>query len=185
VRFRVSIFGIRPSIIRQVIRVGSNALGEAMRLAIYGAVLAITLGSVLLGLDWVPAPMSPMVDTQAGLRAVAPPPVAVSPAPAATVTAPVIPPAPPVRTNTGTASAPPSQTAPVGNIGAPIISPNLSPNPPPAAATAAQGTSEAPAATPEPPARCNVDACTAAYRSFTASDCTYLPSNGPRRLCAK
>lgn len=32
---------------------------------------------------------------------------------------------------------------------------------------------------------CNVDACTAAYRTFTASDCTYQPSEGPRKLCAK
>jgi len=28
-----------------------------MRLAVYGAVLVITLGGVLLGLDWLPAPM--------------------------------------------------------------------------------------------------------------------------------
>jgi hypothetical protein len=40
-----------------------------MRLAVYGAVLVIALGSVLLGLDRLPAPMSPMVDTAAGLAA--------------------------------------------------------------------------------------------------------------------
>ena len=45
-----------------------------MRLAVYGAVLVIALGGVLLGLDWLSAPMSPMVNTEAGLRAVAPPP---------------------------------------------------------------------------------------------------------------
>ena len=39
-----------------------------MRSAVYGAVLAIALGSVLLGLDWLSAPMSPMADTEAGLR---------------------------------------------------------------------------------------------------------------------
>jgi hypothetical protein len=33
--------------------------------------------------------------------------------------------------------------------------------------------------------RCNVNACTAAYRSFRAADCTYQPSDGPRRLCSK
>jgi hypothetical protein len=32
---------------------------------------------------------------------------------------------------------------------------------------------------------CNVQACEAAYRSFTASDCTYQPFDGPRRLCTK
>lgn len=33
--------------------------------------------------------------------------------------------------------------------------------------------------------RCNVDACTAAYQSFRASDCTYQPYSGPRRVCTK
>ena len=48
-----------------------------------------------------------------------------------------------------------------------------------------------PIANPEPDAdkqshaQCNVDACGAAYHSFTASDCTYQPTSGPRRLCAK
>lgn len=32
---------------------------------------------------------------------------------------------------------------------------------------------------------CNIDACTAAYRTFRASDCTYAPSFGVRRLCTK
>lgn len=33
--------------------------------------------------------------------------------------------------------------------------------------------------------RCDVAACTAAYRSFRAADCTYQPVDGPRRLCSK
>jgi len=36
-----------------------------------------------------------------------------------------------------------------------------------------------------PPPNCNVDACEAAYRSFRASDCTYQPTRGERRLCTK
>jgi hypothetical protein len=32
---------------------------------------------------------------------------------------------------------------------------------------------------------CDVPACEAAYRSFSAVDCTYQPRVGPRRLCAK
>lgn len=32
---------------------------------------------------------------------------------------------------------------------------------------------------------CNVQACEAAYRSFTSADCTYQPLEGPRRLCTK
>jgi hypothetical protein len=35
------------------------------------------------------------------------------------------------------------------------------------------------------PNACNVQACGAAYRSFRASDCTYQPYDGPRRLCTK
>ena len=135
-----------------------------MRLAVYGAVLAITLGSVLLGLDWMSSPMSPMVDTQAGLHAVAPPPVAASRG--------LPPPAPPNA-----------------NIGVPIVPPSLvapaKPNVPVSAGTATQDTPPATVTAPEPQVRCNVNACTAAYHSFRASDCTYQPSNGPRRLCTK
>ena len=32
---------------------------------------------------------------------------------------------------------------------------------------------------------CNVQACSASYRSFRASDCTFQPYGGPRRLCEK
>jgi hypothetical protein len=34
-------------------------------------------------------------------------------------------------------------------------------------------------------AKCDVDACAAAYFSFRASDCTYMPTTGARRLCTK
>jgi BA14K-like protein len=33
--------------------------------------------------------------------------------------------------------------------------------------------------------QCDVAACTAAYRTFRASDCTYAPSYGVRKLCTK
>jgi hypothetical protein len=133
-----------------------------MRLAVYGAVLVITLGSVLLGLDWLSAPMSPMADTEAGLHA----PPAVRPPPAPVAVTPVAPNAP---------------------IGAPIVPPKLvAPAVPGApAATAAQAPAAPPIAAQEPQVQCNVDACTAAYRSFRASDCTYMPSVGQRRLCTK
>jgi len=133
-----------------------------MRLAVYGAVLVITLGSVLLGLDWLSAPMSPMADTEAGLHA----PPAVRPPPAPVAVTPVAPNAP---------------------IGAPIMPPKLvAPAVPSAPATTAAQTPPAPPiAAPEPQVQCNVDACTAAYRSFRASDCSYMPSVGQRRLCTK
>ena len=156
--------------------------GGAMQLAVYGAVLAIALGSVLLGLDRGSAPMSPMVDTKAGLSAAAftraylrrarrlqlrrlcRPLRPHRQAPKPNVSAPANPPVPPASR---------------GNLGAPIIAPGLSPSP------SAQAATEAPTAVAEPPVRCNVNACTAAYRSFRAADCTYQPSDGPRRLCSK
>ena len=127
-----------------------------MRLAVYGAVLVIALGSVLLGLDRLPAPMSPMVDTAAGLAAV-PAPVLQTPAVQA------------------------SPSVPSATIGAPIVPQTLAAPAPVTAGAVVQ----TPAAAPEPEVRCNVDACTAAYRSFRASDCTYQPNDGPRRLCTK
>jgi hypothetical protein len=164
--------------------------GEAMQFTVYGAVLAIALGSVLLGLDWVSAPMSPMVDTKAGLSAALPP---APPKPSTTtVTAPTVPitpttpvaPAPP-QPNISAPANPPVPSAPRANLGAPIIAPGLNPSVSASSGTAAQAATEAPAAAPEPPANCNVNACTAAYRSFRAADCTYQPSDGPRRLCSK
>jgi hypothetical protein len=35
------------------------------------------------------------------------------------------------------------------------------------------------------PRYCNYQACSYAYRSFRASDCTYQPYHGPRRYCTK
>ncbi|MCW5691592.1 MAG: BA14K family protein [Pseudolabrys sp.] len=49
---------------------------------------------------------------------------------------------------------------------------------PPAAASAARPEARA-------QATCNIAACSDAYISFNASDCTYQPSDGPRRLCTK
>jgi hypothetical protein len=150
--------------------------GEAMRLVVYGAVAAIALGSVLLGLDWLSAPMSPMADTEAGLRAVAPPRVA-APMPAN-------PTPPPVA-----ATPPTAPGAPKAAIGAPIVAPSLavpkSANVPASSGAATQAVAAEPSAAPQPEVRCNVNACVAAYQSFRAADCTYQPSNGPRKLCSK
>lgn len=40
-------------------------------------------------------------------------------------------------------------------------------------------------ATVSAPNHCAIDACAAAYRSFRATDCTYQPLAGERRLCTK
>jgi hypothetical protein len=142
-----------------------DTAGRAMPVFAYLSVLVIALGGMLFGLDWLSAPMSPMVDTEAGLHAAAPPAV---PAPAA---------------------APNAAVAPNANIGAPIRPPGLvspaRPNVPAPPGVGAQVAPPPPLAAPKPEVTCNVDACTAAYRTFTASDCTYQPIGGPRRLCTK
>src|SRR5262249_50468915 len=179
--------GIHRSVLARCRAWYPRAEGGAMRLAVYGAVLAIALGSVLLGLDWQSAPMSPMVDTKAGLNAAAPPAPVV---PTASVSVPTTPPAPEIPPNRARPTTPPTPPPPKANIGAPIPPPNLTPTPtpppnPPASAAAAQATADAPVVAPESQAHCNVDACFAAYRSFNAADCTYQPTSGPRRLCRK
>jgi hypothetical protein len=76
--------------------------------------------------------------------------------------------------------------ATAGAIDTPIVAA------PPAAAdgvpmndTAAQMNAPAAPAAAAPPPKCDVTACTEAYRTFRASDCTYMPSAGVRRLCTK
>ena len=82
-----------------------------------------------------------------------------------------------------TESQPVSEPAPA-TTGIQALPPYATPGgitPPEAFTKALTPRPEAPAAA----ANCHVDACTAAYHSFTASDCTYQPTEGPRRLCTK
>jgi len=53
--------------------------------------------------------------------------------------------------------------------------------PAPAAPSDQPDTAQAQAPAP----RCDVNACAGAYISFRASDCTWQPYEGPRRLCTK
>jgi len=55
-----------------------------------------------------------------------------------------------------------------------------------AAATSAPAQATSERATPEPVApSCNISACERSYRSFRASDCTYQPYRGRRKLCSR
>ena len=86
------------------------------------------------------------------------------------------PPAPPVVTAKAEAAPPsPAQPAPAAhaapaNPSAPTPATEQTANMPP------QGTA---------PNKCEIDACAAAYSSFRASDCTYQPFSGERRVCEK
>jgi hypothetical protein len=134
-----------------------------MRFAFYCAVLVVALAGVVLGLDFMPAPMPPMADVKN---------VAFVP-----------PPAPPPRIETP--ASPPAATAPTPATAAPSGVPVASAPValPPAPVEAKQPVATLVTTPPRP--KCDVDACDAAYKSFRESDCTYNPSFGPRRLCTK
>ena len=140
-----------------------------MSFIVYFFVVLIAAGSVLFGLD--PAPMSPMPASKYELRAAVPPP----PGPAIVSVDPKIEPA--------AAAKPPAAIAARPVLGP--VAPTALDQQPASIAAAEPGSAAAAARIrPSPPA-CNVEACAAAYRSFTAADCTFQPSDGPRRLCSK
>src|SRR5664280_787253 len=127
------------------------------------AVLAVALCNVMFGMDWLaerPAarPLAAVTGVAEPPMLASPPVQAVRPAPPAAAGS------PPLQGNT--AAAPPAKGATRPNAAA-------QPNAPAAPATA------------EAPPKCDIAACAAAYHSFTASDCTYMPSAGVRRLCTK
>ena len=126
----------------------------------YLAVLMVALGSVLFGLDWQSAPLSPMPESRLALQAAsanAPPPLSgtVPEGPNVGLSA-------AARANSGAAATPSPRPA-ADNANALL------------AQVAAEGAQ----------LKCNARACASAYHSFQASDCTYQPNNGPRRLCKK
>ena len=142
-----------------------------MSFIVYFFVVLIAAGSVLFGLDPEPAPMSPMPARKYELRAAVPPP----PGPAIVSVDPKIEPA--------AAAKPPAAIAARPVLGP--VAPTALDQQPASIAAAEPGSAAAAARIrPSPPA-CDVEACAAAYRSFTAADCTFQPSDGPRRLCSK
>jgi hypothetical protein len=137
-----------------------------MRFAFYCAVLVVALAGVVLGLDFMPAPMPPMPDVK---NIVFVPPPAPSPR-VETAASPPVAVAPAMPT--------PATAAPSG---LPVASAPAAT--PPVAVEAKRLAAAIVAAPPRP--KCDVDACAGAYVSFRDSDCTYNPSFGPRRLCTK
>lgn len=127
-----------------------------MRGFAYTAVFVVAAGSVLFGLDFMSAPLTPMPEVKVAAQYLPPPPSARVTAPART---------PEVRQIPSSAPATAPQTL----------------QPPPVEIANAPATPVEAA----PPPLCDVSACAAAYRSFRESDCTFNPSVGPRRLCTK
>lgn len=135
-----------------------------MSFLVYFFVLLVAAGSVIFGLDWTQAPLNPPpYATPPAQTATA------NPAPARTAPAPRETPAAAAHKMLAKADA-----APVADAAAQ------------AQASATEPASEATTASvAAAAAHCNVSACSAAYRSFRASDCTYQPFGGERRLCTK
>ena len=151
-----------------------------MSYLVYFFVALIAAWSVLFGLDSVPAPMSPMPASPYALRAAVPPP------PGASAIASVEPKAESVEAaKPGVVAAkPPAAVAARPAPGPGPAAPTALDRQPASILAAEPGSAAAPVANAAPPA-CNVAVCAAAYRSFTAADCTYQPGDGPRRLCTK
>jgi hypothetical protein len=166
-----------------------------MAFLVYFFVLLVAAGSVIFGLDWTQAPLNP-------------PPYATPPAQTAAVTpAPATKPETPVSTKTvpatriakatdAVAKAPDSTVAKAPDTTTAPQATQAAVQPPatvPATdeATQAQARATDPAAdttastTVAAAAHCNISACSSSYRSFRASDCTYQPMSGERRLCTK
>ena len=148
------------------------------RFVFYCGVLLAAVTSVMLGLDWMPAPMPPMPETK-NLVFVAPPP---PPAPPPQI---AVEPAPPKCDVRACASAYRSFTESDCTYQPSegprrLCTKGVSPTEASGVATPSSAAADMPSNV-----KCNVTACAAAYGSFTASDCTYQPFNGPRRLCEK
>jgi hypothetical protein len=158
------------------------------------AMVAVVLCNVVFGMDWVAE--RPAVRPLAAVTGVTEPPMLASPpvqSPPVQAARPPPPAAaatPPSKGNT----AAPARGAPRPNAAAQTNAPAApkigAPQPDtapimskPDPALTIMNEPAAPAAGTPP--KCDIAACAAAYRTFTASDCTYVPSFGVRKLCTK
>lgn len=128
----------------------------------YCCVFLVTAGSVAFSIDWTSAPLPPMPETEASVQAAklaanVPPPGAFrSLAQVRSVY--------PARPLPQTADATPGAMVVQPQVAAPVV--------PIAVAAPAQP-------------KCDIAACSAAYHSFRAADCSWQPFDGPRRFCDK
>jgi hypothetical protein len=139
----------------------SSRSGQAGSFLFYASVLLVTAGSVAFGLDWVSAPLPPMLETEASVTAAK--------------LAANVPPPRPYRAAAQVRSVYPARPLPQAADATPntpvIVGPHTAPGAVPTAASA------------QP--KCDIVACSAAYRSFSAADCSWQPFDGPRRFCDK
>jgi hypothetical protein len=152
----------------------SSHPGQAKSFLFYCALLLIAGSSVVFGLDWTAAPLPPMHETEATVQAAKlaakiPPPVV------RTVKA-------EVKPRPVTAVQIPARRPQVAAVN-PARGPARSVTATPTIMAPEQTATQPPADSAQP--QCDIDACSAAYRSFRASDCSWQPYEGPRRFCDK
>jgi hypothetical protein len=175
-----------------------------MQFLLYLTVLMVSISTVLLEVHWLTTPSphpKPAVQT--------PVPVPVPKAEGPSVAlSPIYPTKPEPVQATANPQQPPATQAPAQQSQTPANSVPVTPKPPAETtgmATRAEDTAQSPgapattaatriedrqASTVPPKAttarnRCDAQACASAYKSFRASDCSYQPYEGERRLCTK
>ena len=139
--------------------------GQAASLLFNFSVLLVAATGVAFGLDWVRAPLPPMPETEASVQAAKlaahlPPPRAVT-----------------VVAKTPPRSVYPARPAAPDSNAVAAVNPAAQDRQAPAIAAPEPAAVQTPAGQPN----CDVAACSAAYHSFRASDCTWQPFDGPRR----
>jgi len=145
------------------------------------AVLAVALCNVVFGMDWL-AERPPARPLAAVTGVNEPPMVESPPVQAARPVPPAAAGSPPLKGNTvapARGMPRPNAAAQTNAPAAPKIGASQ-----PDTAIIIMNEPAAPA-TAEALPKCDIAACAAAYRTFTASDCTYMPSFGVRKLCTK
>jgi hypothetical protein len=158
-----------------------------MAFLLYLFVLLVSAASVMFGLDLMtsPLPSTPNVPIGRSVRHAAQEPAAPQIKKAEQQTAKEQQLAD--RALTPIYPASPGPSAPMQTSGAAAVEPTpvepAQAQPSAASAAPAQQTQAQPASIESP--HCDVRACSNAYRSFSAADCTYQPLAGPRRLCEK
>jgi cytoskeletal protein RodZ len=144
-----------------------------MSFLVYFFVLLVAAGSVIFGLDWTQAPLNPPPYAKLPEHASAVAPAPKSTTAAATKAAPQT-----------TASVPQARgAAATASVTKPAAASEEAKQAQARATDASDATNAA--ETTAAAAHCNIAACTASYHSFRASDCTYQPYDGPRRICTK
>jgi hypothetical protein len=148
-----------------------------MQFLVYLTVLMVSVSTVLLEIHWL---TTPPPQPKSAVQASAPPPRPVVEGPNAALS-PVYPrklePAQPTTETTGV-----STRAGDASRSTSASLPDSAQNAQAYAAPPKRNETDAAAVSDN---RCDVQACASAYKSFRASDCTYQPLDGPRRVCGK